>query len=96
MVKLLLCLAGGVLVAVLMLQLRQQRLELSYQANRLHHDIEAQQARLWNQQMQIAVYTAPNAIAQTVGHLDADLVPQSPDRVHGVDWIRAPGDDAAE
>ena len=61
-----------------MLQLRQQRLELNHQANRLHNQIEAQQAKLWNQQLQIAVYTAPNAISQTVGEHDLKLVPQSP------------------
>ena len=76
MLKLLLCLVCCVLLAVLMLQLRQQRLELNHQANKLHNQIEAQQAKLWNQQLQIAVYTAPNAIRQTVSNHDLKMVPQ--------------------
>ena len=42
------------LVSVVMLQLRQQRMELNYQTNRLHSQIEQSQAKLWNQQLQIA------------------------------------------
>ncbi|HEX8523977.1 MAG TPA: hypothetical protein VF669_17115 [Tepidisphaeraceae bacterium] len=67
MVKLLLCLLSILTLAVVMLQLRQQRLELSHQNNVLHSKIESQQARLWSQQFQIGVATAPNAIKQTVG-----------------------------
>jgi cell division protein FtsL len=76
MIKLVICLVWGLVVGVLVLQLRQQRLELNYQANRLHNQIDAQQAKLWNQQMQIGLYTAPNSIAGTVGHLDVKMVPQ--------------------
>ena len=78
MLKLLLCLTTSLAIAVLVLQLRQQRLELNYQANQLHNKIEDQQAKLWNQQLQIAMYTAPNAIARTVGENALDLVPISP------------------
>src|SRR5437762_10796208 len=87
MLKLLLCLLCAVLIAVLMLHLRQQRLELNHQANLLHNQIEAQQARLWNQQLQIAVYTAPNAISKTVGDHSLKLVPQSPARANAVNWM---------
>ena len=91
MLKLLLCLVSALLIAVLMLHLRQQRLELNHQANLLHNQIEAQQARLWNQQLQIAVYTAPNAITKTVGDHSLKLVPQSPPRagraVNAVNWL---------
>src|SRR6266550_8693894 len=87
MLKLLLCLFSAVLIAVLMLHLRQQRLELDHQGNLLHNQIEAQQARLWNQQLQIAVYTAPNAISKTVGDHSLKLVPQSPSRAKAVNWI---------
>ena len=59
-------------------ELRQQRLELNHQALIYHNDIEAQQAKLWNQQLQIAVSTAPNAIEQTVGNHGLKLVPQAP------------------
>src|SRR5882762_7993003 len=89
MLKLLLAIFTSVLLAVLILHLRQQRLELNHQANLLHNQIEAQQARLWNQQLQIAVYTAPNAISKTVGDHSLKLVPQSPARASVVNWIDA-------
>jgi len=94
MLKLLLCLIFTVIIAVVMLQLRQQRLELNHQANILHNRIEAQQARLWSQQLQIAVYTAPNAISKTVGDKNLKLVPQSPRHVGPSNWMNA--DDADE
>jgi cell division protein FtsL len=87
MLKLILCLASAVLVAVVLLQLRQQRLELNYESNRLHNQIEAQQARLWSQQLDIALYTAPNAISATVQGKDLKLVPQSPQHVGPSNWM---------
>ncbi len=63
---------------MVVLQLRQQRLELGYQSNELHQQIKGQQARLWNQQLQIATYTAPNAITQTVSNHDLKMGPQTP------------------
>ena len=87
MLKLLLCLTSAMLLAVLMLQLRQQKLELNHQANTLHNQIEAQQAKLWNQQLQIAVYTAPNAIEKTVGDHQLRLVPRSPLPANKSNWI---------
>ena len=87
MLKLTLCLVCSVLLAVLMLHLRQQRLELNHQANRLHNQIENQQAKLWSQQLEIAVYTAPNAISQTVSGRELNLVPQSPARTGTSNWI---------
>src|SRR2546425_12960113 len=92
MLKLFLCLFSAVLIAVLMLHLRQQRLELNHQANKLHNQIESQQARLWNQQLQIAVYTAPNAISKTVGEKDLKLVPQSPLHVGPSNWMDVKGE----
>ena len=88
MLKLLLCLAFAVSIAVVMLQLRQQRLELNHQANRLHNQIEAQQAKLWSQQLEIALYTAPNAIQKTVEGKDLKLVPQSPQHVGPSNWMQ--------
>jgi len=73
MLKLLICLFSALAISVALLQLRQQRLELNYQANRLHNQIEEHQAKLWDQQLQIAVYTAPNAISRTVGEQKLDL-----------------------
>ncbi|MGH7179832.1 MAG: hypothetical protein ACREJC_20825 [Tepidisphaeraceae bacterium] len=78
MLKLLICLTSAVILAVLLLQLRQQRLELNFQVNRIHNQIENQQSRLWEQQLQIAVVTAPNAIAKTVGEQKLKMVPQTP------------------
>ena len=87
MLKLLLCVFCTVGLAVLMLHLRQQRLELNHEANILHNQIEAQQAHLWSQQLQIAVYTAPNAISKTVGDHQLKLVPQTPLPASVANWI---------
>lgn len=78
MIKLLICLFSALAIAVTLLQLRQQRMEMNYQANQLHNLIEDHQAKLWNQQLQIAVYTAPNAISRTVGDHALNMVPVSP------------------
>lgn len=78
MFKLLICTISGAVIALATLQLRQQRLELGYQTNELHEQIRDQQARLWNQQLQVAILTAPNAIRQTVDTYDLKMVPQSP------------------
>jgi cell division protein FtsL len=94
MLKLLLCLATGLLIAVCLLQMRQQRLELNHQTNQLHNAIAAQQARLWNQQLQIAVYTAPNAIEKTVGNRNLHLAPQNPVGLGPSNWITVQNDSA--
>ena len=94
MLKLVLCLVCAVAIAVVMLHLRQQRLELDHQANLLHNQIEAQQAKLWNQQLQIAVYTAPNAITKTVGDHSLKLVPRSPVQARQTSWIDARAEQA--
>ena len=78
MVKMLLCILSAMALAVMTLQLRQQRLELNYKISQLHREIESNQARLWNQQLQIAVYTAPNAIQQTVSNKDLHMIPRGP------------------
>lgn len=78
MLKLLICLFATLAIAVAMLQLRQQRMEMNYQANKLHNLIEDHQAKLWNQQVQIAIYTAPNAISRTVGDHALNMVPVAP------------------
>jgi cell division protein FtsL len=91
MLKLTICLVFAMALAVMMLHLRQQRLELNHQANRLHNQIENQQAKLWSQQLDIAVYTAPNAIAKTIGEQPFDLMPQSPMRVGTSNWMDVRG-----
>jgi len=90
MVKLLLCVLSAAVLAGLILQLRQQRQELGYQNSRLHDAIKDQQAKLWNQQLQIAVYTAPNAITQTVKTHDMKMVPQAPLPRGRTHWIDVP------
>lgn len=76
MIKLILCILCAATLALLTLRLRHEQLELSYQNAELHEQIKAHQAQLWNQQLQIAVYTAPNAIAHTVNSQELDLVPE--------------------
>jgi hypothetical protein len=66
MLKLLICLIWTMLIGVLLLELRQQRLNLTFQVDELHNRIQATQAQLWNQQLDIAVCTAPNAVAASV------------------------------
>ncbi len=88
MLKLLLCLFAALAIAVGLLQLRQQRMEMNYQANQLHNLIEDHQAKLWNQQLQIAIYTAPNAISRTVGDHALHMVPVSPlPAKQGTSWL---------
>jgi len=67
MIKLLLCLFCALTLGAVLLELRQQRLEISYQSNKLHNQIESRQAVLWNQQYQISLATAPNTLKQTLG-----------------------------
>jgi hypothetical protein len=83
MIKLLICLLSGVVLAVFVLQLRQQQLELGHQNADLHDRIKAQQAKLWNQQLQIAVSTAPSAIDKTVSGYKLEMIPQfQPSTLH--------------
>jgi len=78
MLKLMLCLLCGVLTGALLLQLRQQHLHLEYETNRLHNQIEATQAQLWNQQLSIAVCTAPNALTAAARGQDLKLTAATP------------------
>jgi hypothetical protein len=66
MLKLLLCMFVAVGTAAALLELRQQHLNLEFQTNKLHNQIEGMQAKLWNQQLGIAVDTSPNALAAAV------------------------------
>ncbi len=67
LLKLTLILLSALVISVCLLQMRQQRIELGYQNQRLHRLIQSRQAELWNQQVQVAVFTSPNAIRSTVG-----------------------------
>ena len=77
MLKLLICLGFGLGLAAVMLQLRQEDLNLNYQSSRLHGQIESRQAELWSQQLRIAEATAPNAIAARVRQDNIPLTPAS-------------------
>ena len=87
MLKPLLCFVSTIILAVMILHLRQQKLELAHQANQLHNQIESLHAKLWNQQMLIAIPTAPNAIARTVGGHDLNMVPRAPLPMSAANWI---------
>lgn len=78
MAKVLICIVCVGLLAAAMLQLRQQKLELSHQLNTLHAQIEQVQIKLWNQQLQIAISTAPNTIQRTIKQYDMTLVSGNP------------------
>ncbi len=86
MLKLILCLTCGLVIAVATLQMRQQQLELKHQAATLQQSIEKQQSKLWNQQVLIAMMTAPSAIKETVGE-DLDLVSSSNLPEEAADWM---------
>src|SRR5438105_2766066 len=94
--KIILCLITSTSIAVLVLQLRQQRLELNHQVNQVHNEIEGQQAKLWNQQLEIAVFTAPNAIAKTVDTHDLKMVPRSPLPASASNWAETAHNPDAE
>jgi hypothetical protein len=75
MVKLALCLACAFLIGIATLQMRQQELELRHRAATLQQKIQSSQARLWRQQLEIGVYTAPNAMSKTIGQHQLELQP---------------------
>jgi cell division protein FtsL len=87
MLKLLITLTCSMLLGIVLLHLRQQRLELNYQTNRLHNQIRDSQSKLWDQQLRIAEYTAPNAISKTVGDQHLNMVPESPLPAQQANWM---------
>lgn len=87
MIKLLICTLTAAVLAACVLQLRQQRLQVNYQMAELHEQIRDQQSRLWNQQLQIASFTAPNAITQTIDTHNLRMVPQAPLPRHKAGWM---------
>jgi hypothetical protein len=94
--KLVICLFTSALIAICLLQLRQQNMQLGSQCNELHSKIRGRQAKLWGQQLEIAVYTAPNAITQTVANHDLNLVPQTPPPAGKRHWIDVSSERNAE
>jgi hypothetical protein len=75
MPKLLLSIFFSVILAAVMLQLRQEYLHLNFETSRLHEQIEDHQAKLWSQQLQIAEATAPNAIAAKIKQDNIEVTP---------------------
>ena len=73
MLRLLLCLSAGLALAMVMLLLRQQRLEMQNQCNAIHDRMLDTQTRLWSQQLQVAAATAPAALELTLSrHAERD------------------------
>lgn len=95
MLKIVLCLTCALIVGTAMLQMRQQQLELKHQAATLQQKIEKQQSKLWNQQVLIAMMTAPSAIKETIGD-DLDLVSSSDLPEEAADWMSGSADLSAE
>jgi len=75
MLKLLTCLVAAIVIGVAMLQTRQQHLEINYQINKLHNQIESRQSQLWSQQLQIAVYAGTPSVSKS---LEANALPMVP------------------
>jgi cell division protein FtsL len=99
MIKLLICTLASATLAACVLELRQQRLQINYQTAELHDRIREQQAKLWNQQLQIAQFTSPNSITKTVDTHDLKMVPQAPlprTKSHWIDGVDAAADADAE
>jgi cell division protein FtsL len=78
MLKLLLCILCAILITGSLLHLKHQRMEINHKINQSHKRLQNLQIELWNQQLQVAIYTAPNAIENTVGSHHLDLVPSNP------------------
>ena len=87
MLKLLTCILLAIVLAGTVLHLRQQRMEINYKINQSHRRLQNLQIELWNQQLQVAIYTAPNAIERTVGSHNLKLVPatRNPSTDHTAD-----------
>ncbi len=78
MVKLLLCIFSAIAIALSMHHLQHQKMVLNYRTNQAHKSLQNLQIELWNQQLQVAIYTAPNAIERTVGSHKIELKPANP------------------
>jgi hypothetical protein len=87
MIKLLICLLATTATAACLMQLHQQRLELNHETSQLHNAIESRQARLWNQQLQIAKVTAPPAVKAAIIKEELRLTPLSPIGTSATSWL---------
>ncbi|MGF1633117.1 MAG: hypothetical protein ACFCVE_04650 [Phycisphaerae bacterium] len=90
MLKLLLCILAFLATGICLLQLRQQRMDLTYRNTQLHQEISQSQAALWHQQLQIAAFTAPNAIEASVDAASLNMVPRTRAAQAAADERRTP------
>jgi cell division protein FtsL len=77
MIKITIGLLAALAIGLALLELRQQNLNLSHDCDVLHNKIEAQQSKLWNQQLQIATMTGPSAVEKIIADQDLKLVPRA-------------------
>jgi cell division protein FtsL len=89
MLKLLLCLTAVTAMAVCLVHLRQQRLDLAHESSQLHAEIGDRQAKLWEQQVQLAAVTTPPAIGRSAGSHHLALIPVKPTGSPATDWVDA-------
>lgn len=78
MLKLLLCIVGAFAIAAVLLHLRHEKMEINYRINQAHRRLQSLQTELWNQQLQMAIATAPAAVEKSVGQHKLNLVPAAP------------------
>ena len=80
MIKVIIGLLAALVLGLTILELRQQNLDLSHDCDQLHNQIEASQAKLWDQQLRIATLTGPVALEKTISSENLKLVPQTTTR----------------
>lgn len=86
MVRILLCLLVGAGIGITLLMIRQQRLELQYEANELHDRMLETQRQLWRQQVQIAAATAPAALETVLANHAFETEPEDATRELPDEW----------
>lgn len=86
MVRILLCLLVGVGIGITLLMIRQQRLELQYESNKIHDEMLDTQRQLWRQQVQIAAATAPAALDTVLANHEFETEPEDATRELPDEW----------
>ena len=62
--RLLMTLVAMLAIAAGLLRLRHERLLATHQLAQLHQELQAKQAKLWRQQIDIATYASPQVVEQ--------------------------------
>jgi hypothetical protein len=62
MLRFLLAVVGGLIIAGILLGLRGERLRSRHQIALLHQQLLQRQATLWRQQLEIAAFTSPEVV----------------------------------